>query len=281
MFSFFKKKAPHPHERLHEILGDYELPKFRKTIFETLRRLRDPKATAADIAEVMSMDADLTSRVMRTVNSTAYAPHTPIKGLSHAVTMLGNAELERIVMMLGAKMAVPNNVPQYVDMDAFWQRAGLRAVIARGLAELISPAKAGLCFSAGFLEDFSVPIIAASKGDEYAAVYAESTQGGKPLHEVEKEKFGWDHAELGALVCNEWELPKDIAAAISAQNESDSELRPDPVFFVSDLPSGNNEAWREHFKKQVLTNHDVSEEALDTMLEEADAKAAELIRLIS
>lgn len=281
MFSFFKKKEKNPHARLHDILGDYELPKFRKTVFETLRRLRDPRATAADIAEVMSMDAGLTSRVMRTVNSTAYAPRTPIKDLDHAVTMLGNSELERIVMMLAAKMAMPRNVPQYVDMDAFWQRAGLRAVIARELANLTDPTKAGLCFSAGFLEDFSVPIIAASKGSEYADVYEEFAHGDKPLHEVEQEKFGWDHAELGALVCNEWELPEDISAAISTQNDPDSDLRPDPVFYVSDLPGEDNEIWRERFKKQVLANHDVSEEALDVMLDEAKEKARELVRLIS
>jgi HD-like signal output (HDOD) protein len=279
MFSFFKKEDPHA--RLHEILGDYELPKFRKTVFETLKRLRDPQATSADIAEVMSMDADLTSRVMRTVNSLAYAPKIPIKNLEHAVTMLGNAELERIVMMLGAKMAMPKNVPSFVDMDAFWQRAGLRAVIARGLADLTTPTKAGLCFSVGFLEDFSVPLIAASKGSEYAEVYEASAQGDQPLHEIEQEKFGWDHAELGALVCNEWELPEDIAAAISAQNEPESELRPDPVYYVSDLPGEDDEAWRERFKDQVLAQHDVSEEALDTMLEEAGEKARELVRLIS
>ena len=279
MFSFFKKEDPHA--RLHEILGDYELPKFRKTVFETLRRLRDPKATSSEIAEVMSMDADLTSRVMRTVNSTAYAPQTPIKDLDHAVTMLGNAELERIVMLLGAKMAMPKNVPSYVDMDSFWQRAGLRAVIARGLAELTDPTKAGLCFSAGFLEDFSVPLIAASKGREYADVYEASAQSKKPLHEIEQEKFGWDHAELGALVCNEWELPEDIAAAISTQNEPESELRPDPVFYVSDLPDEDDKDWRERFKEQVLEQHDVSEEALDTMLNEAGEKARELVRLIS
>lgn len=279
MFSFFKQKDPHA--RLHEILGEYELPRFRKTIFETLNRLRDPKATSDDIAEVMSMDADLTSRVMRMVNSLAYAPKMPIKDLDHAVTMLGKSELERVVMMVGAKMAAPKNVPSYVDMDAFWQRAGLRAVIARGLANLTAPSKAGLCFSAGFLQDFSVPIIAASKGSEYADVYEASAQNEKPLHEIEQEKFGWDHAELGALVCNEWELPEDIGAAISSQNEPESELRPDPVFYVSDLPEEDDEAWRVRFKEQVLADHDVSEEALDSMLEEAGEKARELVRLIS
>ena len=76
MFSFFKNTDPH--KRLHEILGEYQLPKFRKTIFEALRRLREPGNTSAYIAEVMAMDPDLTSRVMRTVNSTAYAPRTPI-----------------------------------------------------------------------------------------------------------------------------------------------------------------------------------------------------------
>jgi HD-like signal output (HDOD) protein len=279
MFSFFKQKDPHA--RLHEILGEYELPRFRKTIFETLNRLRDPKATSDDIAEVMSMDADLTSRVMRMVNSLAYAPKMPIKDLDHAVTMLGKSELERVVMMVGAKMAAPKNVPSYVDMDAFWQRAGLRAVIARGLANMTAPSKAGLCFSAGFLQDFSVPIIAASKGSEYADVYEASAQNEKPLHEIEQEKFGWDHAELGALVCNEWELPEDIGAAISSQNEPESELRPDPVFYVSDLPEEDDEAWRVRFKEQVLAQYDVSEEALDSMLEEAGEKARELVRLIS
>ena len=229
----------------------------------------------------MSVDPDLTSRVMRTVNSTAYAPRIPIKDLDHAITMLGKSELERIVMMLGAKMALPKDVPSYVDMDAFWKRAGLRAVIARGVADLVAPAKSGLCFSAGFLQDFSVPLIAASKGREYADVYEASTDQSTQLHELEQKHFGWDHAELGGLVCSEWELPEDIAAAISAQNEPESELRPDPVFYVSDLPDEDDETWRERFKDQVLAQYDVSEEALDKLLDEADEKARELVRLIS
>ena len=74
---------------------------------------------------------------------------------------------------------------------------------------------------------------------------------------------------------------EDIAAAISTQNEPESELRPDPVFYVSDLPDVDDDSWRERFKEQVLAQHDVSEEALDKMLDEADGKARELVRLIS
>lgn len=279
MFSFLKQKDPHA--RLREILGEYDLPRFRKTIFETLSRLRDPKATSKDIAEVMSMDADLTSKVMRTVNSLAYAPKIPIKGLDHAVTMLGKSELERVVMMVGAKVAIPTHVPSDLNLSSFWLDASLRAIIARDLANLVDPPRAGLCFSSGFLEDLSVPIIAASKGNEYVEVYQTSIEGQKPLHEIEQEKFGWDHAELGALVCNEWDLPEDIGAAISAQNEPNSELRPDPVYYVSDLSVQSNETWQEHFKDKVMTRHQIKEQALDSILGGAEDKARDLVRLIS
>ena len=76
-------------------------------------------------------------------------------------------------------------------------------------------------------------------------------------------------------------MPKDIAAAISAQNEPESELRPDPIFYVSDLPDEDDETWRERFTDQVLAQYDVSEEALDKLLVEVDGKARELVRLIS
>ena len=50
---------------------------------------------------------------------------------------------------------------------------------------------------------------------------------------------------------------------------------------MSDLSVVDDEAWRERVKEAVLAHHDVSEEALDKMLDEADGKARELVRLIS
>ena len=43
----------------------------------------------------------------------------------------------------------------------------------------------------------------------------------------------------------------------------------------------DDEEWRARFKEQVLAQHDVAEEALDRMLDEAGDKARELVRLIS
>jgi hypothetical protein len=83
------------------------------------------------------------------------------------------------------------------------------------------------------------------------------------------------------LVCHEWELPPDIAAAIHAQNEPESDKRPDPVFYVSSHPLGEDESWDRTFMEQVLGRHDLSSEALDRVLKNSGEKARELVRLLA
>jgi len=88
---------------------------------------------------------------MRTVNSSAYAPRCKIESLDHGIMMLGRANLERIVMMLGAQSVVPSKVPRTLDVRAFWKTSAKRAVLAKGIADLVIPAQASLSFTAGLL----------------------------------------------------------------------------------------------------------------------------------
>ncbi len=267
--------------RLAEILGNFELPRFRKAIFETLRRLRDPDSSNNQISQVMSTDADLVSRVMRTVNSTAYAPRCPITSLDHAIAMMGNSALERIVMCIGARATMPSKLPAYLILKDFWKTAGKRAVLAKEVADATMPAKANLSFSAGFLQDISVPLIAASRGDAYSAVYTAGAKGEAELHLLEKEAFGWDHAELGTMVCSEWDMPEDLAGAIMHQNTPDSALCPAPVAYVSSLCESHPESWNEDFTRIVKDKHpELSEERIREIVAQCGAKADELAKML-
>ncbi len=271
-----------PAERVKEILGNFELPRFRKTIFETLKRLRDPDSSTNQICQVMSMDADLTSRVMRTVNSTAYAPRSKITTLDHAIAMMGNSQLERIVMLIGARGTVPQKLPQYLALQQFWKTAGKRAVLAKEIAEATKPAVANLCFTAGFLQDIAVPLIASSKGEDYNLIYSTAAKGERALHEAEKEALGWCHAELGAAVCAVWDMPEDLTGAIKDQNVTDSRLRPDAVHYVASLCDAHPETWNEDFSKIVVERHpEFGPDQVKAMITACGGKADELAKLIS
>jgi len=266
-------------DRIRQLLGDVEVPRFRKAVFETLRRLRDPDTTPGKIMEVMSVDAQLVGKVMNTVNSTAYSPKSKVQSLDHAIMLMGNADLERIVMIVGSKAALPSQTHPKFALGDFWKASSRRAVLARELADMVQPSKANLSFTAGFLQDLSVPLIVSSKKDEYMKIFSTAVEEKRDLHALEHETLGWDHAEVGALVALNWELPEDVMLCLKDHNDSAAPTRPDPAHYVSSLHPSHGEEWNEIFANKVSQRYQVPREALDQVCNESVSKAAELAKL--
>lgn len=266
-------------DRIREMVGNIEIPRFRKAVFETLRRLRDPDTTPQKLMEVMTIDGELVGKVMNTVNSTAYSPRSRIQSLDHAILLMGNADLERIVMMVGAKAALPQQAHPQFALSTFWKASSRRAVLAREIADLVQPAKANLSFTAGFLQDLGVPLIVSSKKDDYMSLFNTALEEKRDLHLLEAESLGWDHAELGALLAMNWELPDDVTHCLKDHNHPDSAGRPDPAYFVSSLLPTHGEEWHGHFANQVNNRYVVPPEVLDSICKESIQKANDLAKL--
>ncbi|MEN9733419.1 MAG: hypothetical protein RLZ45_1414 [Verrucomicrobiota bacterium] len=266
-------------DRIRELVGDIEIPRFRKAVFETLRRLRDPDTTPQKLMEVMAIDGELVGKVMNTVNSTAYSPRSRIQSLDHAILLMGNADLERIVMMVGAKAALPQQTHPQFALSTFWKASSRRAVLAREIADLVQPAKANLSFTAGFLQDLSVPLIVTSKKDQYVSLFNTALEEKRDLHLLEAETLGWDHAELGALVALNWELPDDVTLCLKDHNQPESASRPDPAYFVSSLLPSHGEEWHSHFATRVNDRYVVAPEILDSICKDSIQKANDLAKL--
>ena len=266
-------------DRIRELLGDVEIPRFRKAVFETLRRLRDPDTTPGKIMEVMSVDAQLVGKVMNTVNSTAYSPKSKVQSLDHAIMLMGNADLERIVMIVGSKAALPSQTHPKFGLGDFWKASSRRAVLAREIADMVQPAKANLSFTAGFLQDLSVPLIVSSKKDDYMKIFSAAVEEKRDLHALEKDSLGWDHAEVGALVALNWELPEDVMLCLKDHNNPSAPTRPDPAHFVSSLHPTHGEEWNAIFADKVGQRYQVPREVLDEVCNNSVSKAAELAKL--
>jgi HD-like signal output (HDOD) protein len=213
------------------------------------------------------------------VNSTAYSPKSRVQSLDHAIMLMGNSDLERIVMLVGAKAALPGQTHPKFGLSDFWKVSSRRAVLAREVADLVQPAKANLCFTAGFLQDLSVPLIVSSKKDEYMKIFTTAIEEKRDLHVLEMDSLGWDHSEVGALVAMDWELPDDVTLCVKDQNHPDSMGRPDPTHYVSTLLPSHGEEWNDQFAAQVDQRYVVPRETLDTMCKDSIAKAAELAKL--
>ena len=81
-------------ERIEEISS---LPQVALRVMEVAN---DPSSGAADLKEAMEGDTALSARVLRCVNSSAYALRSQITNLQQAIAYLGTKQIRNLAMMI-------------------------------------------------------------------------------------------------------------------------------------------------------------------------------------
>lgn len=216
MLRLFRKD---PRARLEEVIGGFELPVFRRSTLEVLRRLRDPKSSPGDVAQLVRVDPGLTVRVLKTVNSAAYSPRKRVESLDQAVVMLGAMALEQLVMSLAVREGLPAGGCESFCARRFWATAARRATVAKALAERVSPKDAADCFTGALLQDMAVPLLAHARAGDYGPVLQAWLDGDVArLDELERNEFGWDHAQVGTWMAELWGFPPRLVAAVGGHH---------------------------------------------------------------
>ena len=283
MFGFLKRKKKDPRAELKRVLGDYELPTFPQTAQSALQKLRDPNADAASIAQVISGDPGISVKVLTTVNSAAFATTRKVEDLTHAVTMLGTSALESLLLSVAVGCTCPQTDMAGFNLKQFWQAGALRAAVARGLAQILHPATRAQSFTAGLLQDMAIPFLVLRNPEDYVDILKRYRAGEADLAELEREKFGWDHAEVATWICSEWELPESLASAIGAHHGDVSEglSAPPAVLLVGPIRDNPENPGTEQVVKTAQEKHGVEPEKTEAIIEEGRESSQEIAKLFS
>lgn len=88
------------------------------------------------------------------------------------------------------------------------------ARLARQIAPLVDEREsfADECYLSGLLHDIGILILLYLYGAEYQTLLS---QKGKPLHELERQHFGFSHAEIGAYLIGLWGLPESVMESVA------------------------------------------------------------------
>jgi putative nucleotidyltransferase with HDIG domain len=174
--------------------------------------VEDPNASADDLRAVVERDPALAARVLKVANSSLFGFSRRIETLRHAIALLGFRTVKNLVM--GASM---KEVFKRFGLTErlLWEHATRAGAVAAMLTE--HPAidvEREEAFVIGLLHDLGKIAINNSAPDEYSRVVAQVYNEGVGFVEAEREIFGFDHAEVGALVAAKWKLPPRLETAI-------------------------------------------------------------------
>jgi len=277
MFQLFRKKNHDPAKELKSLLGSYELQSFPSTTTSVLAMLRNPESSVTEIAEQVQMDPGMHVKVLRLVNSVAFGLLRKVSNLNHAVTLLGRSRLESVVLSFAVTETLPTSSRFCIDAGRFWLVAARRAGLARMLALHLHAATQGECFTAALLQDMAIPVISSAQGEKYDEIIDRwNTSPELALADLERDAFGYDHAQIGALIADNWGLPDYLVNAIGGHHNGPTDEAPvDPAIRLAahlrySEANDGTEALLTSCREEFDMEEDLIRNMIDVSFEEAE-----------
>lgn len=185
-------------------------------IYERLVRvINNPRSGSADVARVIGEDPGLTARLLKIVNSAFFSFPRRIETVTSAVTVVGTSQIRDLALATSV-MTLFRDVPRdLIDMDQYWRHCLGTGVMARVIAAQRREDNIERFFVSGLLHDIGRLIMFMHAGNEISDAIEFARESGRPLHRVERERMGYDHAQVGAALMESWNFPGTFAEAVA------------------------------------------------------------------
>jgi putative nucleotidyltransferase with HDIG domain len=201
------------------LIKNVQLTSFPDIYYRITKVLNDPKSSASHLAEVISKDTSLSTKLLRIANSAFYGLPSKVDTVTRAITFIGLNEISTLAMGVLA-MRFFKNIPQkLIDMKTFW----IHSIACGTIASIIARNKKGLgeerFFVAGMLHDVGRLVTAITLPQKTVQAILESKKRLTPLFKIEKEIFGYDHAKVAALLLRKWNFPVALENMVGFHHE--------------------------------------------------------------
>lgn len=194
------------------------LPTLPEVANKLLKIINDPTTTAVDVANLISRDLSLTSKVLRLANSAFYGIPRTVTTVQNAVVILGLKVINTMVFSITVvKMFPGDGRNELFSRKKFWAHSLACAVLSRQLAlrmrkfTLFDPEE---CFCAGLIHDIGRIVLDQYFHENFIKAIKTSVEKKTSLLEAEIGVFGFSHQDVGDWLTSRWELPQDIRIPI-------------------------------------------------------------------
>ena len=195
-----------------EKLVQLNLPPSPAGILKVSKYLRDENTPTRKIVEAISYEAPLVARILRLVNSPVYSLARNITSVHTAIDVLGNKTLGELVMMMLGSSTFAKQISGSFFARKIWEHSIVVGVVARELSGRMGMRGTEETFICGLLHDIGKFILLKHDLEGFSNILRESR--GHAAREHEREVYGYDHAEIGALVARRWGIQEEVCFTI-------------------------------------------------------------------
>jgi len=181
----------------------------------TICNQRDTSPT--DVSRIISVDPVLMGKVLRLINSAYYGLPQKVTSIVRAIIMLGINTVKNMLLST-AIMSTLGNRRNFnaLEMVEFWKHSLAVGVTAKLIAKShrLPPEIQEEYFIGGLLHDIGKIPLNNRFSEEYHQALDLSEDTHQPLYLAENQMLGTNHAQVGKLISENWNLGPDIADTI-------------------------------------------------------------------
>jgi HD-like signal output (HDOD) protein len=235
---------------LDEVLSSAQLPALPQTAIRLLELSQNADNGPNEYAQPIEADPGLMGQILRFVNSSYFGFSREISSIKQALALVGVRTIKNFALWSAVFSLVPDPKFGPFDLKKLWQDSLRRAVFARSLGRKLKLHNAEDLFAAALLQDMAIPLLLKELPEEYEKLLSRRGSEQLRLSHLERECFGWDHAQAAAALVRNWRLPEEFAVLIERHPNLPELLNANPplidaacVALASLLPSCRDDVW--------------------------------------
>ena len=198
------------------VSGIVQLIPLPKAYLRVRELVKNPRASASDIADVIATDPSMTVRLLRIANSPYFGFSSTIETVQRAISVLGNDQVHDLALAASAISSFSRLGGSLVDITAYWRRSVHCAVLSRSLGVRVGYRHTERLFVTGLLHNVGHLILCHKLPDLMEPAIQRSVAEGTPLFKIQREVLGFDYAQVGGELLRVWLLPEPLQQAVAS-----------------------------------------------------------------
>lgn len=204
-------------EKLFARIGEVSsLPTVARRI---LSLAEDDNSRADDLREAIQSDPVLVARILRRLNSSYYGLSQKVADVRTAVSLLGFREVRNLAMTVFVSRIyeTPGDHGSYKRSN-LWAHSVAVAAAGRLISRVCGRGASEEAYIGGLLHDIGYILIDQTLKRHFNRVIDQLSPE-VPTFVIERQILSFDHAMLGGFVAQRWNLPEQVADAITYHHQ--------------------------------------------------------------
>lgn len=177
--------------------------------------VQDPEVDIDEVRQAIEYDPSLTADILRMANSAAFGGSVEVSSIEQAIMRFGLEWVYRFVLASAVGPIASRPVRGYdLPAEALWWHSVAVAAGTEELVRVLGHRPSPYAFTAGLLHDLGKTVMGTYLKIDLAAVDRVAAEEGISFDAAERAVLGIDHAEVGADLLEQWNLPDRIVKAV-------------------------------------------------------------------